>query len=288
MATVFTNQATLNYNGSTVQSNITTGSIEGVLSMTKAAVEASYSAGSTVTYIVSIVNNGSAAVSNITLTDNLGAYTFNQTSVVPLSYVDGTIRYYINGEMQSAPAVTSTDGLVVLGLSIPANGNIILVYSAQVNEFAPLNTDGEIINTVSLSSARAENTSATETITADGSAILSILKAVTPATIVENGEISYTFQLQNAGNTAVTEADNATVTDTFTPTLSNISVMFNGESLTQGTGYTYDEATGVFSTADGVISIPAATFTQDPTTGAWTVTPGSSTLVITGTINPIS
>lgn len=50
------------------------------------------------------------------------------------------------------------------------------------------------------------------------------------------------------------------------------------------TNYTYDETTGLFATLAGEITVPAASYTQDPVTGAWLVNPGVSTLVITGTI----
>lgn len=288
MATIFTNQATLNYNGTQIRSNIATGSLEGVLSVTKEAVESSYGAGDTLTYVVSIVNNSDTAINGVTLTDNLGAYTFNTSTVQPLTYAENTLQYYINGVLQTTPAVTTTTGLAVTGLHIPANGNVMLIYSADVNEYAPLDTDAEIINTVSVTGTAITEATASETIPVTSEAELSILKSVTPIPVSENGELTYTFQLQNSGNTPVTEADNLTVTDTFTPTLSNLTVVFNGETMAQGTDYTYDEATGEFASVNGALSIPAATFTQDTATGEWSVTPGSSTLVITGNVNAVS
>ena len=39
-----------------------------------------------------------------------------------------------------------------------------------------------------------------------------------------------------------------------------------------------------FCDVGGQITVPAATFTQDATTGEWTVTPGAGTLTVTGTI----
>ena len=60
-------------------------------------------------------------------------------------------------------------------------------------------------------------------------------------------------------------------------------VTLNGAPLALGTGYTYDETTGQFATVPGVITVPAATFTQDPT-GAYTAAPGLTTLIVTGTI----
>ena len=57
-----------------------------------------------------------------------------------------------------------------------------------------------------------------------------------------------------------------------------------GTPWTQGAQYNYNEATGLFTTVPGQILVPAATYTQDPTTGAYAVTPGTVTLTVTGTI----
>lgn len=73
------------------------------------------------------------------------------------------------------------------------------------------------------------------------------------------------------------------VTDTFDPRLSDLTVTLNGTALTAPTQYTYDAATGQFATVAGVITVPAATFTQN-TAGAYSVSPGTSTLTISGTI----
>jgi hypothetical protein len=48
--------------------------------------------------------------------------------------------------------------------------------------------------------------------------------------------------------------------------------------------YNYDEATGLFTTVPGQILVPAATYAQDPVTGAYTATPGIATLIVTGII----
>ena len=58
---VFTNQATLSYNGIVTSSNIVTGELVQVLSVTKTAVNDTYGAGDTLSYAVSIVNSGNVA-----------------------------------------------------------------------------------------------------------------------------------------------------------------------------------------------------------------------------------
>ena len=102
--------------------------------------------------------------------------------------------------------------------------------------------------------------------------------------MADNGRVTYTFLIQNSGNQAVTAEDDATITDTFDPVLTDITVTLNGVTLAEGVGYTYDETTGLFTTVPGVITVPAATFTQNPGTGAYTRTPGLATLIVTGTI----
>ena len=100
MAT-FTNQATLRYNGNIINSNVTTGELLEVLSATKTAVLDNYTQGSEVTYVVQIVNSGTTAFAGLTITDDLGAYTFGTETLVPLDYVGGSVRYYINGILQT-------------------------------------------------------------------------------------------------------------------------------------------------------------------------------------------
>ena len=283
MATTFTNQATLSYNGAQVRSNIAVGVLEGSLSVTKNAVASQYSAGETITYVVSIVNNSPGPITGLTVSDDLGAYPFGAGTVQPLTYVNGSVQYYSDGILQPAPAVTTTDGLVITGISVPANGNVTLVYSATVNEYAPLASGSAIDNTVTVDGTGVSAVEAQETVPASEAAQLSMLKSVTPIPVAENGTLTYTFQLINSGNTAVLDTDGAVVSDIFDPVLTGIAVTLNGTALTAA-DYSYDEATGVFSTADGVIAIPAATYEQDPATGVWTATPGTTTLTVTGAV----
>jgi uncharacterized repeat protein (TIGR01451 family) len=289
MATTFTNRATLTYNGSEVLSNIAVGVLENALGVTKTAVGTSYTAGDTVTYVISIVNSGASAETDLTLTDDLGAYPFGAGTVQPLTYVDGSVQYYRDGILQAAPAVSTADGLSISGISADAGGSAVIVYAATVNEYAPLDSGAAIVNTVTVGTVeKAAAASAEETVTVAGAAQLSVVKSVSPVPVAENGQLTYTFRLLNFGNTAVTAADSAVIDDTFSPILSDISVSLDGEPLAPTTGYTYDEATGVFATADGVIAIPAATYEQDPATGAWTTIPGSATLTVTGTVGSIA
>lgn len=281
----FTNQAQLAYNDSVINSNIAVGEILEVLSVTKTAVGDDYGADSNLTYVISVVNSGATPFNALTLTDDLGAYASDTSTLVPLTYNEGTVTYYINGILQSVPAVTAEGtNLVISGISVPADGNATIVYEASTNRYAPLETGAEITNTVTLSGGGITPVTAEETVTAESEPELSVTKSVSPVPVAENGTLTYTFVIQNVGNTPATADDLAVITDTFSPVLSNLAVTFNGEAWTEPADYTYDETTGVFSSVAGVITVPAATFTQDPATGVWVTTPGVSTLAITGTV----
>lgn len=93
----FTNQAQIRYGDAVSNSNIAVGEILEVLSVTKTAVRNTYGQNDSVTYIVSIVNAGTVPFTGITVTDNLGAYPFGGNTLVPLTYIAGTAKYYVNG-----------------------------------------------------------------------------------------------------------------------------------------------------------------------------------------------
>ena len=280
----FTNQAQLFYNGTIVNSNIAVGEVIGTLTVTKNAVRDTYAQGEAVAYVINIVNTG-AALNGLTITDNLGAYTFGDTSLVPLTYVDGSVNYFVNGVLQPAPSVTATGtDLVITGLSVPADSNVAIVYEALANQYAPLSPGSDITNTATVSGAGITPVSATESINAESGPLLTITKSISPIPVSENGIVTYTFLIQNLGNEEASTEDNVTLTDIFDPILTDVTASYNGTSWTEGTEYSYDESTGVFTTNAGAITVPAATYTQDPQTGVWQLTPGSVTVTVTGTI----
>lgn len=284
MAT-FYNKATLSYNNGSTDSNIVTGELVEVLSATKTALESEYDPNGTVTYLVNIVNSGSTPYTGLTVRDDLGTYVFNTENLTPLDYVDGSVRYYSNGALQTAPAVVAGPPLTFTGLSVPANGNALLIYKAAVNEYAPLGTGSQITNTAVINGDGLANPiTAAATLPQSNTMALSIGKTMSPETVVENGEITYTFVIQNSGSAAATADENVAVTDTFDPVLRNLTVTLNGTPLAETTGYTYDDETGLFRTVAGQITVPAATYTTDPSTGARSVVPGVAVLKVTGTI----
>ncbi len=286
MAT-FYNQATLSFGGRLTNSNIASGEILDGAEMTKNAISVSYGTDDALAYVINIVNNGRTPMAGIIVTDNLGAYTVGANTVYPLEYVDGTVRVYINGVLsETAPAVVAGPPLSISGLSLPVGGNMTILYEARTNEFASPAIGSEITNTATMTfdGNRLDPITATATVPAGSQTELSISKSISPDVVSDNSEVTYTFVIQNAGNTAVTDAGDLVITDTFDPILNPIAVSLNGVALAEGTDYTYNSATGEFATVAGAVTVPAATYTQDAATGAVTVTPGVSILTVTGTI----
>lgn len=285
MAT-FTNTATLSYNGTTTVSNTTTGEILDPLTLTKTAVRPVYSQNNDTTYIINLINTGTTDLTDITLTDNLGLYTYGTLNLTPLNYSDSSVKYFVNGVQQTAPTVVIIDNnLVMSGIEIPAGGNASLVYEASANSFASPEAGATVTNTVTATGvALSEAVSASETVTSSPDASLNVTKSLTPSVVSTNGRVTYTFVIQNSGNTAVTADGDSILSDIFTPALSDITVSFNNTLWTAGTNYTYNEANGEFATVAGQLTVPAATFTRDTATGVWSITPGTSELVISGTI----
>ena len=281
----FTNQAQLSYNNATVNSNVAVGEVLDVLSANKIAVTNTYVPDGDITYVISAVNSGATPLSGLSVSDNLGAYLFGETTLYPLSYKDGSVRLYINGVLQAAPTVTAGPPLVFSGITLPANSNMVLVYEANATSFAPLGEGDSIVNTATVSGGGLSTPlTVSETVTPVAEPMLDITKSISPVPVTENGVVTYTFLIRNNGNAPADATANVTLSDTFLPVLSGLTVLLDGVALAEGTGYTYAVTEGDFATVPGVITVPAATYTQDPVSGVWSVTPGVTTLTVSGTI----
>ena len=280
----FTNMATLTYNGNTVNSNVVTGQILEALTIAKTAVLPEYSVGEDVTYVVSIVNRGTTAYENLTITDDLGAYTDEGQTRYPMTYTPNSVRYYVNGVLQTAPTVTAGPPLAITGITVPAGGSAMVIYEASPNAYAPGAVGSTIVNTATVTGGGlSAPLTAQETVTVAQEADPVITKALDPMVVPENGQLTYTFTIRNYGNTPLVATDDVILTDVFDPVLENISVTYDGNPWVQGVNYNYNQATGVFTTLPGQIVVPAATYTQNPD-GTWAVTPGMVIITVTGTV----
>ena len=282
MAT-FYNQATLSFGGITTNSNVTEGEVTAIVASTKTAISQDYGAGDGVAYAISITNASSTDKTGITVTDDLGEFTYGTLTLTPLSYIDGSLKLYQNGVLVATPTVSAGPPLTISDITVPAGGNVLIVYEASVNAFADLAAGSVITNTATVTSGTCQSV-LTATVPVRSAPELSISKSICPDNVVCGETISYTFVIQNSGNAPVVATDDVVLTDLFTPVLSDVSATYNGGAWAEGTNYTYDTATGQFTTLPGQITVPAATYTRDALTGALTVTPGTAVIKITGAV----
>lgn len=284
MAT-FRNQATLSYGGTTTTSNVVVGEITQVLTVEKHAPLTTFTPGEAITYIVSVTNSASTPFTNLTISDDLGGYTFGTGTVYPLAYVPFSAALYVNGVLTEDLTVTPGPPLVFSGITVPGGGNAVLVYEAVTTDYADPTGDDEVTNTVTVTGGGISTPiTASETVSGGSEVNLTITKALSPVPVAENGRLTYTFTIENTGTRATVATDNLTVTDVFDPILTDLTVTLDGEVLTEPADYTYDETTGIFTTQPGIITVPAATTLRDPVTGAFVLTPGTVTLVVSGTV----
>ncbi len=289
MATRITNQATLTYQYGTTtaqaSSNVASVLLQEALAASKTTLDTAYRRGGELTYILSATNSSANALTNVTLSDNLGGYTpaSGTAMVYPLTYT-GPAQLYINGVLSGSITPTSTtSGVVFTVPSLASGATATILYKATVNSNAALGSTSTIVNTVTVAADNIADTStATHTVTVEDYADVTIVKDMSPATLTDGSTITYTFTLYNYGNTAAT---GVVLSDTFNPAPTNLAVTINGTAV-PASDYVY--ASGVLtlpeSGADTTLSVPAATYTQDSSTGEVTVSPGITTVIVTGTI----
>ncbi len=281
MAT-FQNYATLTYNGLTAVSNLVTGEITSGLRMTKTAIAETYVMGGSVTYALNLINSDASEHDGLILNDDLGAYAFRDEMLTPLRYVHGSARCFVNGELQESLTVTDGPPLRIEGFRVPAGGNVIILYQTEVTAYAPLCGSGKVQNTATLTgSGITEALTAVSVLSPECGVDLGISKSIEPATVTDNGELTYTFLITNCGSRETEETDSVSVRDHFDPVLREITVALNGQHLSEEQ-YQYDTADGLFTINPGVVQVPAASFAQDPELGIWSVKPGTAVLTVSG------
>ena len=184
MATTFYNKATLTYNGVTATSNTVTGELVEIVSATRTVLTDGYTRGTEKTFVISLVNTGSAPVTGLTVSDDLGEYTEGTLTLTPLTYVGGSAKIFAGGVEQTGVTVNAGPPLTFTGVGIPAGGSTDIVYKATANEFAPLGTGAEITAAATVTGAAlAAPVEAAVTVSAEEGPILSIVKSVNPAVV---------------------------------------------------------------------------------------------------------
>lgn len=287
MAQIITNQASIAYKynnqSATAVSNIASAVLNDTLGVEKVSLENVYRLGDEITYVITVTNDGSSALTNVSVTDDLGAYTVGTQTVTPLAYTGPAILFIdgvYNGNI--TPAVAA-DGISFNIAALSAGSVAQIIYKATVNNFAPLGAGAQVTNTVTVT-ANGINApvSDSNTITVGDYADVTVTKSMTPSDIVDGDVLTYTFVINNYGNT---EATDIVLTDAFDPAPENITVQINGAAV-PATDYSYVNGVLTLPTTPGSteLSLPPATIMQDPVTGEVTVTPSSLTVTVIGAI----
>lgn len=285
MAQIITNQASLNYqyNGQTasVLSNIATATLAEALSVEKVSVENVYRFGDELTYSVSVLNGSGSALTGVTVTDDLGTYTPGTFGITPLTFVAPAILFVDGVYAGNITPAVEANRIVFTIPTLAAGSRAQILYKAAVNGNAPLALGSEITNTATvLANGITAPVSDSNTVTVDNYADVTITKTMTPSSVVDGEALTYTFVINNYGNT---EATSIVLTDAFDPAPENITVQINGVTV-PATDYTYVGGVLTLPAAGSAteLSLPAATITQDIATGNVIVTPSSLTVTVTG------
>ena len=280
------NFATVRYTSggvpATTVSNIAQIDLASSVTFDKRTVGSTYSEGDLVTYIMTVSNTSSNPLNTVSITDDLGTFTSQTGEITPLTFV-GPAILLVDGQDVSANLTTDSTQTSQVVFSIPAlaaGATANIIYTARVNEFAPLELDSTIVNNATLTTdSDCADGNASATVTVAPEADVSIFKQMSPNPVVCGDTVTYTIRLYNYGNI---DAENVQLIDVFDPIPTNITVSRNGVLL-DATAYLYENGTlTVPPTATD--TIPAASFTRDATTGEVVVTPGTVEYVITGVI----
>lgn len=282
------NFATVSYTSggvaATKNSNLAEIELDSSLGFSKATLGTTYSSGSPITYVLSVTNNSTATVTDLTVTDNLGTFTEGATELTPLTFLAPALLL-INGQDSTALLTTDAASQSAVVFSFPslAPGDTAnIIYNAIPNSYAPLVQASTITNTATLqSNSDCADGEASATVTVSSAADIEVIKSMCPNPVVCGDTITYTVKIYNYGNI---DAEDVVLTDTFNPAPTNISVSRNGVLL-GADDYTYVNGTlTVPVAATEGDTVPAATFVRNPETGEVTVIPGLVEYVITGTI----
>lgn len=282
MPTNLPNQAQVTYSygalTDTVLSNTTNTTLVDpyTLEVTKTAVTPSVTAGGDVVYVVRVENTGTGVLYNPTVTDDLATGT---GTTAPLSYVDGSAKFYVNGEPSTGTATEGVNNVVFVSTATLQTGdNLIVVYAARKTD----NQAEDIVNTASVSAnaGSVDGTAVTgtdsETVTIETSANVTVFKAADKDTVAPGNTLTYTFTLMNTGNSA---AESIQFVDAFPAefTVNTVSYTVDGaETPIEAADYTITppNTLTIPSTDTLSISVPAATAAG----------PGITIITVTGTV----
>lgn len=288
MATSLLNRAQISYtfNGSAASavSNQTNTTLVNQYTMlaAKTTLTPELRAGNNAAYTVRIENNGAGTLSNISAFDNMGMEA--GTVYAPLTYVDGSAVFYLNGTAVSGTATVDTDGVnFVANTELAPGDNLLIFYLAELDTAAtaPVSNTVTVTASTDATAAAVITGSDTATVTPVTFADVSIFKTADKDTVVDGDTLTYVFTLMNTGFDA---AQAVTLTDAFPAefTVTSISYTIDGVvTPIANTDYTITDPNTLTVPAAGsalTISVPAATEEG----------PGITTITVNGIIGAVT
>ena len=267
MATQINNTATATYGFGKSGINSTTSNVastnlieEYAISGFKSTLNSGYRPGDNITYMINVRNDGTAALYNVTINDDLGG------SSAPLMFVDGSAMLNFNGT-NSEIVPTSTSPLsFTLPQALQGGDQATITYVAKASPvLSP--TEGTITNTATITANEGSESGQSISVTPNPSVNLSIddfaeivmNKEVSANEIVPGQTFSYTITLENSGNL---DANNVVLTDVLPTnfTISSITSLTNGVLTTYSdSNYTVDGSNKLtLPTSGASITVPAA------------------------------
>ncbi len=270
----------------TASSNIATTVLQGALSADKSSLSDTYRPGEDITFILSMTNNNqTSALTNVTVTDDLGTYTLGAgaSQITPLTYT-GAAKLYVNGVLTSMPEAVVADHSVTFTIpSLPAGAGALILYEATVNDYAPAEAASSVTNTAEFAAEGvSETVYASNTVTSIDFADVRIIKSMTPNPVTDGSVMTYTFSIYNYGNVPATSV---VLTDAFEPAPGAISVTVDGAAVSADE-YSYTDGVFTLPGTDAQsteITVPAAQFIQAEN-GEYSAVPGVTVIVVNGTI----
>ncbi len=188
----------------------------------------SVAAGSNVTYTQSVTNNGPAAATGMTFTENTPPNTNFQSMTPPAGWTCGT-----------APPVGGTGTITCTDSStLAVNGIASFALVLQVNTGTPSGTnitDTATATATNIVPSITTNTASATVVVANANSVdMSIVKAATPNPVTEGTPLTYTLTVTN--NSTTTSATNVTVTDTLPSVVTYLSTTATQGSCSEAGG----------------------------------------------------
>jgi len=191
-------------NNSATAADVVAGATQADLVVTNSAAPTSVAAGSNVTYTQSVMNNGPAAATTLTFSENTPPNTTFQSITVPTGWTCGT-----------QPAVGGTGTISCTATTLNSGSSSTFTLVLQVVSGTPSGTNITDTATATASnivpSITSNTASATVLVANANSADVAIVKTGSPNPVTEGSPLTYTLTVTNNGPSSATTV---TVTDT--------------------------------------------------------------------------